>query len=188
MKRAEEIEKELKAIFKDKISDDDLMNFAWGLETIKKSIRDNPKLQELRADFEMIKKVLIEDYWKWIRGEKECIIGNVIVKATRILPSSGTIHGTIPMVQDQLRNEIVLSIFRRPKSKAKELSWEQFKIEVGKCEKTIRKEFMKIPDDKLKGKITFRRDRGRKSMDEPGLISGKEIESVSKELLKYFKK
>lgn len=171
-----EYEKELAKIFGDKMPERDRIEYAHGLETIERLIKDNPELRRLRADFGLIKSYLIEKHKRWLRGEDECIADLRTIKAPRFLPNSGGLGGGLKMVQDQLRNEKVLAAFRRTGAKAKWIPWNQFIVEAGQCEKWIRR---KIEDGTIaEGMIEWGRHRGR----------GRQIKAISREALKNFKK
>ena len=113
MKRAEKFEKELSEIFKDKISDLDLMEFAWGLESIKQIIRERKDLKT-SVDFEKIKDDLIYTFKAELRGEMKVLLGNMIIKAPRSLGSS-TIYRLIPQIMDELLQGTVRHEFQKDK-------------------------------------------------------------------------
>ncbi len=175
MKGVGKYKTELAAIFKDQISERELQDFSEGLQSIRQIILERPYLKG-SVDFEAVKETLLGDYRKWIRGEKECFLGNRIIKAPRILPRVGTVYGSIPMVLDELSKGIVRPEFRIKRTKGKFIPWKSFVREDGRTERRLRDILDNlVQEDRIKkGMIEYGRKRGQ----------GREIISISQEAKK----
>ena len=175
MKRPENYEKELAKTLEGKISEREIRDFADGLRSIRQIIFDNLKLKTT-VDFETLTDLLVCTYRAELRGEMKVLLGNKLIKAPRILGSS-TIYRLIPQIWSELNSGVIRPEFRFTKSEGKFLRKKMFIARAGKGEATIRN---KIEDGTIPNEmIIWGRKRGR---------GGREIESISREALKYFKK